>query len=119
MLDVIERLRGIARCHRDLRELDRLSERELTDLGVTRDQAKALAALPDDIPGRVEAMGRVFWLDEVALHRDRNAWTEMLETCARCGAVPACQRLMTENHQSASAAREFCPNAAGFAQARG
>ena len=42
MLDVIERLRTIARRHRDLRELSGLSDRELIDLGVTRDNRKSV-----------------------------------------------------------------------------
>jgi len=119
MLDVIERLRTIARRHRDLRELSGLSDRELIDLGVTRDQAMTLATLPDDVPGRVAAMGQVFGVGEAELHHNRDAWNAMLETCAHCGALPACRRLMTEDHKSATAAVEFCPNAGAFAEAHG
>lgn len=119
MLDMIERLRSIAKRHRDLRELSGLSDRDLADLGVSRDQARALAALPDDVPGRVAAMGRVFGVDEAVLHANRDGWNEMLETCAHCGALPACRRLMAENHKSATAAAGFCPNAPEFAAAQG
>lgn len=118
MSDVIEWLKNIARRHRDLREIAALGDRDLADLGLTRDQARHLAAMPDDVPGRVEAMARVFGVDADTLHRERDSWTEMLETCAECGALPACKRLMDAPTQSEEAAARICPNAAGFAVLR-
>ncbi|GAB4262243.1 MAG: hypothetical protein Kow0013_07590 [Pararhodobacter sp.] len=118
MLEIIERLRGIARRHRDLRDLSALSDLDLSDLGVSRDQAVALAALPDDVAGRVTAMGRVFGVDEAHLHANRAAWIDMLENCAHCGALPACRHFMASPDGSAAEAARFCPNAAEFADVR-
>lgn len=117
MLDMLDKLRAIVRRHRDLTELAALSPRELADLGLSRDEAMTLATLPDDVPGRVSAMARVFGVDEATLTQDRNTWHGLLETCATCQVLPTCARFMAHPGDSAEAAG-FCPNAGMFAEAR-
>ena len=116
MLDLMDRLRTIVRRHRDLQELKALSARDLADLGLSRDEAILLATLPDDVPGRVAAMARVFGVDEDTLHRERNTWNDLLETCAECKALPTCARFMAHPGDARQAAA-FCPNAGSFAEA--
>lgn len=94
-----------------------LSERDLADLGVSRDQMLNLVRLPDSVPGRVAAMGEVFGYSEPALTRDRPLWWEMLETCQNCRALPHCERFLARQPEGEAARREasgFCPNRAGF-----
>ena len=116
MLDRIRALLGelLAR-QRKLSEIARLSDRDLADLGVSRDQAERLAALPDDVPGRVLAMARIFDLTEADLTRDRGAWDEVLTTCHACRELAACRRLLARGDRADPTEAAFCPNAAVFA----
>lgn len=113
---MLERLRRLFTQYRDLSEVAALSERELIDLGVTRDQALQLAALPDDVPGRVAAMGRIFGLSEADLSRDRAVWSEMLTVCQSCRELPRCRKLLDQGQIAAPADAGFCPNWSQFAE---
>lgn len=117
MQNVIETLRAIARRHRDLRTLAALDDRALSDLGINREQALHLASMPKEVAGRVQVMARVFGADPHALQQHRDLWTGLVETCAECGALPACRVFMDEGGSDAASARGFCPNAPAFAQA--
>jgi uncharacterized protein YjiS (DUF1127 family) len=103
---------------RDQAWLENLDERDLADLGVTRDQALHLARLPADVPGRMQAMAAIFGLDAATLQQDRPALAEMSENCATCGETRACRRTLDRARVldgSVSAADcGFCPNAGSF-----
>lgn len=113
---MIEKLQRLFRQYRDLSEVATLSERDLADLGVSRDQAMQLAALPDDVPGRVTAMGRIFGLSEAELTRDRAVWTELLAVCQSCRELKSCRRLLDRADAAAPADAGFCPNWTQFAE---
>ena len=113
MLELLQRL--VSR-HRDLSEVAQLNARELADLGVTRDQAMQLAALPDDVPGRIAAMGRIFGLTEAELSRDRAVWAELLAVCHACRELKACRHLLDRADAAAPADAGFCPNWTQFAE---
>lgn len=116
---MFNRIRRFFELARDADAVAALSERELADLGVSRDQALNLVSLPPDVPGRVAAMGRIFGLSEQELTRDRVAWRELLETCHHCRALPACRRFLGQRPGGEGARHEaagFCPNRASFEQ---
>ncbi|MFN3953692.1 MAG: DUF1127 domain-containing protein [Pararhodobacter sp.] len=116
---MFNRIRRFFELARDADAVASLSERELADLGVSRDQALNLVSLTHDVPGRVAAMGRIFGLSEMELTRDRVVWRELLETCHHCRALPACRRLLGRHPGGEDARREaagFCPNRPGFEQ---
>ena len=113
---MLERLRRLFETRRDLAEVAMLSDRELTDLGVSRDQAMQLAALPDDVPGRVAAMGRIFGLSEAELTRDRAQWTGLLTVCQSCRELRACRKLLDRADSASPADAGFCPNWTEFAE---
>jgi hypothetical protein len=113
---MLERLRRMFEHYRDLTEVSSLSDRELADLGVSRDQALQLAALPDDVPGRVAAMGRIFGISETDLTRDRAVWQELLAVCQSCRELRSCRRLMERADTAAPADAGFCPNWTQFAE---
>lgn len=112
---MFERIRQIFDRWHALEELARMSDADLADLGVTRDQALALATMPADVPERLRAMAAIFGLSEADLHRDHATWLEVTETCASCGARPACKRkLEREAVFEGSVLPDevaFCPNA--------
>ncbi len=104
----------LARAGRDRNAVASMSARELADLGVSREDAVALTALPDDVPGRVAAMGRVFGLNEPALTDRRDTWNELLQSCHQCRELPACARLMALPGSARPQDADFCPNAQAF-----
>lgn len=113
---MLERLRQLLQRHRDLAEVAALSDHELADLGVSRDQAEQLAALPDDISGRITAMGRIFGLSESDLLRDRAVWQELLAVCHSCRELRACRRLLDHADTASPGDAGFCPNWEQFAE---
>ncbi|MCA8883471.1 MAG: DUF1127 domain-containing protein [Rhodobacter sp.] len=112
---MMERFMKLFRRSRDLHDIRAMSDRDLADLGVTRAQAEALTALPDDVPGRVAAMGRVFGLSEDTLTRQRDLWNEMLHSCHHCQDLATCERTMVNRITGEIPEVGFCPNAGAFA----
>lgn len=112
---MLERVRRFFARATGLDEVEQLSERELADLGLSRDQARNLSRLPDDVPGRIAAMARIFGLTEADLIRDRSEWEELLLTCNACRAQGACRRLLDRAETADPTEAGFCPNAGRFA----
>jgi hypothetical protein len=103
---------------RDLAWLEALDDRDLADLGVTRDQAMHLARLPADVPERMQAMAAIFGVDASTLQHDRATLTEISETCAGCRETAACRRTLDRarvlDGSIAPHQCGFCPNAGTF-----
>jgi len=113
--DMLDRVRRFLARAADARAVAALSARDLADLGVSRDQAMNLVSLPDDVPGRIAAMGRIFGLTEAELMRDRGAWEELLMTCNACRELGACRRLLADADTATPTQAAFCPNSGRFA----
>jgi hypothetical protein len=113
---MMERFLRAFRLSRDLGDIEAMSDADLADLGLTRAQAVALNALPDDVPARVLAMGRVFGLDDAALLADPERWHQMLDRCNRCADLPACHRFMALEEPGAAGDVDFCANAENLAE---
>lgn len=112
---MFERIRQIFDRWHALEELAQMSDSDLHDLGVTRDQALTLATMPRDVPQRLRTMAAIFGLTEDDLHRDHATWLEVTETCANCGARPACRRMLDREAVFEGSVLPgevaFCPNA--------
>lgn len=111
---MMERFLRAFRRSRDLGDLLAMSDTELADLGITRAQALALNALPDDVPARVRAMGHVFGLSDDMLLADADRWHALLNSCNQCSGLPACRRFMAREEPGAPRDVDFCPNSAAF-----
>ena len=107
-------IRRLLQRYRDLAAIAELSERDLADLGVSREQAMHLAALPKDVESRVTAMARIFGVPQEELQRDRAEWLELLEICDTCKELPACRRLLMLGDFASPEDAGFCPNRASF-----
>ena len=107
---MLAELQRIFRRHRDLDAVAALTDRELADIGLSREQALHLAALPKDVPERVIAMARIFGVPEDELQRNRAEWMDMLQVCDTCQHLPACQHLLFLEEFAMPESAGFCPN---------
>ena len=115
---MMERFLRMFRLSRDMHEIEAMTDSDLADLGVSRTEALSLAALPDDVPGRVATMARIYGLEVDDLLADRRVWHELLHGCNHCTDLATCHRFMAREDQEAPvdpAALTFCPNRETFA----
>jgi uncharacterized protein YjiS (DUF1127 family) len=116
---MFDRIRALRARARSIADVQALSDRELADLGMGRDQAVKLAAAPADT---VDRMARIFAVDPELLHRDRGTMMALAETCADCGARDTCAAtLALETALPGSVAASdcgFCANAADYRMLR-
>lgn len=105
-----ERIQAIFDYWRQQRELAKLDERELGDLGLSRDQLHLLANAPATLPDRVAAMARVFGLTEAEIKREYGTYLELLTACATCGATRHCHEALAHAETLHPADCGFCPN---------
>ncbi|MCB1395748.1 MAG: hypothetical protein KDJ98_07170 [Rhodobacteraceae bacterium] len=105
---------------RDRHDIEAMSDESLRGLGMTRDQARMLNALPDDVPARVAAMARVHGLSDAEILADIDRWYALLQTCNQCRDLPSCHRFLAREDLDTLADEgpvetPFCPNTAVFA----
>ncbi|MCB1388977.1 MAG: DUF1127 domain-containing protein [Rhodobacteraceae bacterium] len=114
---MMERFLRMFRLSRDLHEIEAMSDAALADLGVSRAEAIALAALPDDVPTRMTAMAKVFGLSVTDVMADRRLWQELLSSCSHCGDLATCHRFMARAEPDDpvdTRMLSFCPNRRTF-----
>ncbi|MDP3195200.1 DUF6455 family protein [Tabrizicola sp.] len=109
------RIRALIDRLHDVQEVNALSDRDLDDLGMTRDQVLDFLRMPRDINDRVTAMGAIFGLPETELKRDHGLWVEILSTCGHCADRGACARLLAKGDQAQPTEATFCGNREAFA----
>ncbi|MCW1931790.1 DUF6455 family protein [Pararhodobacter zhoushanensis] len=109
-----ERFLKMFRRSRDLNAIAEMSEADLADMGVSRAQAQALAAVEDSVPVRLAEMARSQHVPETVLARDRDSWHELVHRCAECHDVPACERYLAREEGMDAESVAFCPNMAMF-----
>jgi hypothetical protein len=111
---MFDRLKRIIAIWHDQAEIMALTQRDLDELEVTRAQLLHLAAMPPEIPARMNAMAAIFGVAPEDLQYPRQDYVQMLDTCAACKALRECDHLLSD--PSAHPAHcGFCPNAQAFA----
>ena len=111
MFDRIRHL--IDRLH-EVQEVKALSDRDLDDLGMSREQVLGFLRMPRDISERVTAMGRIFGVPEVELKRDHVQWVELLTVCGHCADRAACARVLAKGEAAQPSEAHFCGNRGSF-----
>lgn len=106
------RIRALLSHLHDVQEVNTLSERDLSDIGISRDQVLAFLNMPQDVTDRVTAMGAIFGIPEAVLKRDRSQWVELLTTCGQCADRGRCSAVLAEGKDKVEAS--FCPNRPTF-----
>jgi hypothetical protein len=119
MFDRIRQWRDRART---VAEVAAMSDRDLADLGLGRDQAMTLAAAPADTVDRMERMAAIFGVDAQVLHADHEVQMALAEACCGCGDRAACGAALALDFALPGAVSAddcgFCPNARDFALLR-
>jgi hypothetical protein len=91
------------------------TDRDLAELGLTRDQADRLAHLPRTVPERMTAMAAIFGLTPAQLEANRADWIEIAENCAECRHKGECRETLAKGAAAQPAETGFCPNAPHYA----
>jgi hypothetical protein len=112
---MFDRIKALMHRWHDLNEIARLSQRELDDLGMTRDQVEAFVRMPEDVPDRVIAMAQIFGLTEAQVRADHDRYHELLYTCGQCKDRKNCGKVLARGALAMPSDAEFCLNKANFA----
>ena len=111
---MFERIRALMDRLHEVQEVAALSDRELDDLGMTREQILGFLKMPQDIAERVTAMGRIFGIPEVELKRDHAQWVDLLTVCGHCADRAACSHVLAKGLMAKPSEATFCGNRAIF-----
>lgn len=110
-----ERLNMFFTRWRALKEIDAMSDRDLADLGMSREQIVDFAMMPADTEQRMRTMAGIFGLTPHEMRREYDAYLHMVQTCGHCGVRRQCSETLAHADQAEPADCGFCPNARDFA----
>ncbi len=112
---MFERMKALRARLRELSEIDEMTEHDLVDLGLSREQMKALITIPRDVADRVARMAEIFGVDPRDLTADRSGYVDILCNCADCKARVECAHEMAKGEDADPENCGFCVNAGSFA----
>jgi uncharacterized protein YjiS (DUF1127 family) len=112
---IFDRIRTLIRHLHDVTEINALSDRDLSDLGISRDQLLDFLRMPQDISARVTAMAAIFGVPEDQLRRNYPQWVDLLTTCGHCADRSACAKVLDRGSEADPAEASFCGNRQVFA----
>jgi uncharacterized protein YjiS (DUF1127 family) len=107
---MFERIKALMERWHDVKEINELSERDLDDLGMSREQVQAFARMPRDITERVKHMAAIFGLSDAELQVNHDAYLEILSTCGNCRDRTKCAHLLAQGADASPLEAEFCLN---------
>ncbi len=90
------------------RQLARVTAEEIDDLGLSRDEFRALALMPQEQVARMEEMARINGLDPARLDRGRDLQVAIGLTCAQCKDQRHCREALATG--ALAPETTFCPN---------
>ncbi len=111
---MFDRIRSLLHHLNEVQEVHALSDRDLDDLGMTREQVLAFLKMPRDITERVAAMGAIFGLSGSELKRDHGLWVDLLTTCGHCADRGSCGKLLAKGPGAQASEATFCGNGGTF-----
>ena len=110
---MFDRIRTLIHRLHEVKEVSALTDRDLADIGLSRDQMIDFLAMPRDINKRVTAMGAIFGVPPADLKRDHGLWLDLLTTCGHCTDRAACSQALDQGALPADCG--FCGNRTAFA----
>ncbi|MGV8986500.1 MAG: DUF1127 domain-containing protein [Cypionkella sp.] len=112
---MFERIKALMQRWQDVKEIDALTDRDLDDLGMSRAQVQNFARLPRDVTDRVKHMAKIFGLSDAELHKNHEAYLELLSTCGTCRNRTHCSPILAHADTATPAEASFCLNAKALA----
>lgn len=107
---MFDRIKTLIQRLQEAQEVDALTDRDLLDLGVSRDQLVDFLRMPTDVSDRVTAMGAIFGVPEADLKRDHAQWIDLLHVCGHCADRGACAKVLARGTNVDPASIDFCGN---------
>ena len=111
---MFDRIRTLIDRLHEVQEVNSLSDRDLDDLGMTREQILGFLKMPRDISERVTAMGKIFGVSDLELKRDHSQWVDLLTVCGHCADRAACAHVLAKGASAQSSEAVFCGNRKSF-----
>ncbi len=112
---MFDRIKTLLERWHEIREVEALSDRDISDLGVTRDQLAHFVRMPADVEDRVTHMAAIFGLSEDEVKANHAQWVELLEVCGGCTDRVACAHVLARGEEAHPDDCSFCRNRATFA----
>lgn len=107
---MFDRLKTLIQHLKEAQDVDALTDRDLLELGVSRDQLADFLRMPTDVGDRVTAMGAIFGVSEADLKRDHAQWIDLLCVCGHCVDRGACAKVLARGTTADPAGIDFCAN---------
>ena len=112
---MFERIRALIDRLHEVQEVNALSDRDLDDLGMSREQVLGFLKMPRDISERVTAMGKIFGVSELELKRYHAQWVDLLTVCGHCADRANCAKVLAKGAAAQASEAGFCGNRGSFA----
>ena len=112
---MLDRVRALIDRLHQVREVNSFSDRDLDDLGMSREQVLGFLRMPGDISERVTTMGMIFGVSEVDLKRNHSQWVDLLTVCGHCADRAACGHVLAKGASATPSEVHFCGNRTTFA----
>ena len=109
---MFDRIRSLLNRLHEVKEVEALTDRDLADIGISRNQMLDFLRMPQDINERVIAMGAIFGVPAADLKRDYGLWLDLLTNCGHCADRTACARALGRGADKADCG--FCGNRDAF-----
>lgn len=111
---MFERIKALMDRWHDIKEINALTDRDLEDLGMSRDQVNAFARMPRDISDRVRHMAAVFGLSDAELQSNHEDYLGLLTTCGACRSRGQCAHVLAKGTEARPEEVDFCGNVPAF-----
>ncbi|MCL7466149.1 DUF6455 family protein [Phaeovulum sp. NW3] len=106
---MFERIKKWQEKTRDLAEIRMISDVDLNDMGVSRNELRSIVGFGAEVDTRQMAMAERHGLDSYCLRRHPQDLIASNKACAECGHVEECASYLASDVPAEASAR-FCPN---------
>lgn len=97
------------------REIEDLSDREVADMGLSRDDLMDFMHIPPDSAERLAAMAALLGMSPAMLHASYGEYLERLYDCGHCRDRKVCAGVLAQGQAVTPGDVPYCRNAGGIA----
>jgi hypothetical protein len=103
-------LRSFLKQRADAHALARMTDRDFSDIALSRSDVQVLTTAPPHLADRAASMAHVFNLTDAAIRHDRRVHAEILTRCANCPHGDRCDYTFAMDLPIIQADVQDCPN---------